>query len=149
MSVESPKANETAKVLCYLTDDWKSRKSEGPRSKGETLSYRFGVSVTPNSWALTEFREGLAINQVYATSFADLCPSFKTIAKVDPVDGMRRVVASLQSITGKNFSGDLSKADDIEKLVEASKQVDAFFEVDYAIHDNVRERVFGDIEEEE
>jgi FMN phosphatase YigB (HAD superfamily) len=144
MKVDLPKQAENEKVLCHLSDDWKTRKSEGPRSKGETLSYRYGVSATPNSWALTEYRENLAFNQVYATSFADLAPSFRTIANVDPVEGMKRVIASLERITGKKIVLSNSGANEIEKALEMGRQVDAFFEVDYAIHDRVRERIFGD-----
>lgn len=144
MKVDSPKQTDTEKVLCHLSDDWKTRKAESPRSKGETLSYRHGVAATPNSWTLTEYRGDLAFNQIYATSFADLAPSFRTIADVDPVEGMKRVIASLERITGKKIALSNSGANEIEKAIEMGRQVDALFEVDYAIHDKVRERIFGD-----
>lgn len=144
MKVDSTKQTEAENVLCLLTDDWKTRKAESPRSKDVTLSFRYGVAATPNSWTLTEYRGELALNQVYATSFADLAPSFRTIADVDPVEGMKRVVASLEKISGKKIALSNNGANEIEKAIEMGRQVDAFFEVDYAIHDKVRERIFGD-----
>jgi hypothetical protein len=144
MKVDSPKQTDSEKVLCFLSDDLKTRKAESPRSKGETLSYRHGVATTPNSWTLTEYRGKLAFNQVYATSFADLAPSFKTVADIDPVEGMKRVVASLERITGKKLVLNGNGSNSIEQAIEMGKQVDAFFEADYAIHDKVRERLFGE-----
>lgn len=144
MTIELPKQDDAEKVLCYLTDELRERKAEGPRSKGETLRYRFGIAATPNSWSLTEFRGELSFNRVYATSLADLAPSFKTIADNDPIEGMKRVVAAFERITGKKLSLSNSGANDIEKAIEMGRQVDSFFEVDYAVHDKVRERMFGD-----
>jgi hypothetical protein len=149
MKAMSPKPMTAEKILCYLSDDWKTRIAESPRSKGETLTFRYGIAATPNSWTLTEYRGDLAFNQVYATSFADLAPSFKTIADANPIDGMKRVISSLERITGKKIVLNNIVAGEIETAIDMGRQVDSTFEVDYAIHDKVRERIFGESETEE
>lgn len=150
MKAASSKTSGTGLVLCYLTDDWLSRPVDGPRSKGETLEYRYGITATGFEWNLTEFRRGTPpLIRIHATRFEDLVPSFKTEANVDPVEGMKRCVEALEKIAQKKAVLTVpEKGNKIEKAIAFAALVDAAYETNYAIHDNVRERFFGDAEDD-
>lgn len=136
-------AEQTSKVLCFLSDDWKNRPSESKRSKDETLTYRFGISVLPYSWAISEFRGTAVFHQSFATSFADLAPLIRTVGEEDPLAGMQRVKESLEKATGKQIVITPQGNNDIEKAIDFGRRIDEFFLVDFSIHDEVRERIFG------
>jgi hypothetical protein len=143
MKVAMPNETESQSVLCYLTD-WQERPSEGPKSKTDTLRFRFGISVSPNQWMLTEFRDALALHRTYASNFSDLTPTFKTIAGIRAFDGIKKVQEALEAVAKINPNlKPLPTKDDIELALDFANQVDSFYQTDFAIHDNVRERYFG------
>lgn len=142
------KQSGTNLVLCYLTDDWQSRVSDGPKSKGQVIRYKYGVTASNFEWQLTEFREGSPpIIRVHASSLAHLAPSFKTEAGLISFESIRRCQQALESIAKiqpnlKPIPGGL----DIDTAIDYAEQVDAAYKTNYALHDNVRKRFFGEVE---
>jgi hypothetical protein len=127
-----------------------SRSVDGPRSKGDTIEYRYGITATGFEWNLTEFRKGTSpIILVHASRFEDLAPAFKTDANTDPIEGMKRCAAALEQIAKKNIVLVVpDKGNKIEQAIAFAASVDAAYETNYAIHDKVRERFFGDAEDD-
>jgi len=149
MKAESTKAGSSL-VLCFLTDDWQTRVTEGPRSKGETVKFRFGVTATNYGWALTEFRENAPpIMRKHACCLSNLTPLFKTEANLDPFEGIRRCQQALEAIAKKNPNLKPLPTDNrIELAMDFASQIDSAYNTNYALDDDVRERFFGSAEDD-
>ncbi len=147
MNSEQTKQAGTSLVLCYLTDDWQSRIIEGPRNKGETLEFRFGITASNNGWSLTEFRKNSPpLSRKHASRFADLVPTFKTEANINPFDGMRRCQEALETTAKLKANIAVSEGKNpLEKAIDLACEVDAVYQTNYAIHDDVRQRFFGNV----
>lgn len=145
MKASAAKTSGTSLVLCFLTDNWQSRVIDGPRNKGQTLEYKFGITATNHEWNLCEFRkDSPPIVRVHASRFADLVPSFKTEGGTNPLEGMQRCLTALEAIAKLKPAFIPAKGNDLEQAMILAAQVDSTYQTNYAIHDNVRERFFGE-----
>lgn len=150
MKADKAKHSGTSLVLCYLTDDYQSRVSDGPKNKGQVIRYKFGVTASDYEWQLTEFREGSTPSiRVHAANFTHLCPFFKTEAGLSAFDSMLRCQQSLESIAkiNPNFKP-LNGFFDIDLAIDYAEQVDLVYQTNFTLHDNVRKRFFGEAEDE-
>ena len=92
-------------ILCYL-GDWCTASSTVNRNKGEAYSYRFAVVAATHCWGLVEYRENASsVYHKYATSFADLCIFFRSIANVAIHDGLNKVAGSLEKLQATDEIG--------------------------------------------
>ena len=150
MKAGQTKNSGTNLVLCFLTDDYQSRVSDGPKNQGQVIRYKYGVTASNFEWELTEFREGcLPSIRVHACCFAHLAPSFKTEAGLSAFDSMRRCSEALEAIAKimpnlKPIPGGL----DVDTAIDYADQVDSAYQTNYALHDNVKKRFFGEAENE-
>jgi hypothetical protein len=136
---------ENDSVLCYLSD-WQERLSESPRSKGESYGYRFAIAALTYSWAIVEFRKnGTHTYHKYATSLKDLCPYFRINAGLDIVESLSKINNSLSKAMQKNFAPKIKSSNNkIDVALDYAEQIDTMYQINYAIHDKIRERVFGE-----
>jgi len=151
MKVGQTKQSGTNLVLCYLTDDWQSRVSDGPKSKGQVIRFKFGITASNFEWELTEFREGSPPTvRVHAACFSQLAPSFKTEAGLKAYDSMLRCQQALESIAkiNPNFNK-VPNGNDIDMAIDYASQVDTIYKVNFTLHDDVKQRYFGSSEDEE
>ncbi len=145
------KQSGTNLVLCYLTDDWQSRTSDGPKNKGQVIRFKYGVTASNYEWELTEFREGAAIPfvRIHASSFAHLAPSFESEAGLNAFESMRRCQQALEAIAKitpnlRAIPGGI----DVYSAIDFAEQVDAAYKTNFALHDNVKKRFFGEVEDD-
>lgn len=140
-------------VLCYLTDDWLSRVSDGPRNKGQTFFYKYGITASSFGWQLTEFRKDtVPVMRVHASRFADLTPSFKKEAGLKAFDCIRRIQQALEAIA--KLSPDIKPLPtdvDLDIAIDYAEQVDSFYKTNFTLYDDVKTRYFGSsaVEEED
>lgn len=143
MTNSSDVAN-SEKVLCFLTD-WQTRISDGIKSNGDSIEFRFAVVVNKHCWSINEFRrDGTNYARAYASNFADLAPQFRVEANINACDGVRICKESLHN---NNINFDfkpLSNGSEIENAINMASELDAAYLTDFAIHDDVRGRYFGD-----
>jgi hypothetical protein len=134
---------ENDNIVCYL-NDWQTRVNDGPRSTGETYQYRYGLSACTNAWALTEFRSsGTHIHEKYASSLRDLCPFFANIANLDILKSLNIIQSALNKLMSKNVTLETRMLDrKIDVVIDLADQIDNAFQIDFAIHDDIRERIF-------
>lgn len=146
-------ANGTEKttVICQLTSDWQERKSDSHLAKSEIMRFRYVVACFHKFWALCfeSATSSIIQNRKFAARFADLAPTFKSVAGVDPVDGLQRVADGLKELTGKEITFDHKGLKGAELWVELGRQIDQFYDVDHnASQDDVRTKLFGEMKEE-
>lgn len=136
-------------ILCYL-NDWEVGKSNSPRTKGESYSFRFAVVAMTHCWGLVEYREdSVPLYHKYATSFADLCVFFRLNANIAIHEGMNLVATSLQKIdTSVPAIGLLPAKASVEEVLDFAKKIDVLYKTDYALHNDVRKRLFKTSDEE-
>jgi hypothetical protein len=150
MKESTTKQSDSKSVLCYLTDDWQTRISDGPKNSGQVIRYKYGITATNYCWALTEFRDGsIPAVRVNASNFAHLAPSFKTEAGLSAFDSMRRCQQALEAIAKimpnlKPIPGGL----DVDTAIDYAVQVDTAYETNFALHNNVKKRYFGESEDD-
>lgn len=142
MTTESTEVNQLdeSDILVHLTE-WRAQVSDGPRNRGEAYSARFSVVALTNCWAITEYRStGAYSHQVFASSFADLCCFFKTVASGSIRDGIAKCAEALEARTG------LKRPELVDDTVRAclayAHRVDEVYATDYALHADVRSRIF-------
>lgn len=131
-------------VICYF-HDWQHRATDAPRSQTETVQYRYGLTSCTNSWALTEFRaNGTHIHHKYASSLRDLCPYFLSLAHLDIIDTLRLIEKSLSAVTKIDSNIQIKTLPRrINVAIDLADQIDHCFQINYAIHDDIRERIFS------
>ena len=149
MKAPAAKTSGTSLVLCFLTEDYQSRVIDGPRNKGETLHYKYGITATNFEWNLTEFRkDSPPIIRIHASRFEDLVPSFKTEAGCDPIESMKRCLAALEATAKLKVAIVVPKGKSVEEAISFAREIDSAYQTNYAIHDDVRERYFGAAEDD-
>jgi hypothetical protein len=137
-------ANDSAyDVLFWLTDNL-TRKSEGPRGNGELYQVRFAVTALTHSWAITEIRStGTTTHHAFATSLADLCLIFKSIADVDICRGVELSRDELSKRTKRPAPQFDVANKTVADCISYLQQLDSEYLTDYALHDDVRKRFFN------
>jgi hypothetical protein len=150
MNSSTEKAESDSQVLCYLCD-WKTRSSEGVCSKGETIIYRYGITVSNYAWSLTEFRKDSIPSKIaHASRLHDLIPSFKKEAGLDPLDCILACAGALENISKLNMPLKVKETGTkVEKALFLALQVDTIYKTNFAVDDGVRKRFFGSDEEGE
>ncbi len=135
-------------LLCSLTDEWQSRISEGPVSKGKEIKYRWVIQPMTFCWSLAcENASGLVLGEKYAVGFEILVPLFKSVCNLDPEECCERLNKALSEKTGKSLALTSSKTG-LEKWIDFGQQLDSFYEVNYSVHGDCRSRLFGESSEE-
>lgn len=136
-------------LLCYLHADWQASPVHAGRGRViEEYKYKFGVVALTNCWALCEFRStGAMIYHRYASNMSDLCMFFRINARMLTIDAVQIVKTALDDILGvRNIPLLASEATTLVALDLAAK-IDTAYQIDYALHDNIRERIFNTSEQ--
>jgi hypothetical protein len=132
---------------------WAERPSEGPRSKGQMIKFRWVIVAQTACWALAlEHADAQPIGKKFAANFHDLICNCKTEADLDPEECLKAIRISLEKMTGKKFKANGSDLPaGAAGWMAAARQLDDFFQTNYALesHEPVRSRLFGVSEDED
>lgn len=142
-SIQNEDLQRSYDILCYLHDDWQTTRASTGKLRGEEYQYKFAVVALCNCWALCEFRtNGTANYHRYASSMNDLCMFFRINGRINTMVGMQRVKAALDMALGEKSIETIKGDASVDIALDFAAKVDEAYQIDYAIHDKIRERIF-------
>jgi hypothetical protein len=142
-SIQHEDTQRSYDILCYLHEDWQTLRASAGRLRGEEYQYKYAVVALSGCWALCEFRTNGTTNyHRYASNMNDLCMFFRINARVDTILGMQRVKAALDLRLGEQTIEIVKSGASVDTALDFATKVDAAYGIDYAVHDDVRSRIF-------
>lgn len=72
----------------------------------------------------------------------DLCMFFRINGRINTMVGMQRVKAALDMALGEKSIETIKGDASVDIALDFAAKVDEAYQIDYAIHDKIRERIF-------